>query len=405
MAIQGQLIQPRLLVKWGSTELSVDLERPDYSPIIGASMQFQDAESFPTCGLSFSSDIIGYEAYRKCINEHPDEPIVITVGYPAGSWFSAKFYYTGVTLSSGNSGQITITGSSKQKDFLSSFNTSLSVDSTLEEMTQTIQRNISTEVESSDVVEFEFVGDAESVGQTQMNGVVARGVTAGRAITQHVENQGGQIDLSATADVNQPRARVRVSPLFERETGNNQPTEKSTNQLLSLGDESYGFLVGPGLLRDFNRTFNYNPSSNTPPSARASRGNANSPGGFGSDSPQDTVTEDSNKPLQFSLREARENQNKFVCSTSFFMVPQVVGIKPRDFLFVPSLTEDYLEDWVVESVGYDFTSAGAQINVSGFRVDLDPGQKMVSTDTYHSFLERSKSFQKLEDWEKYYWAT
>ena len=421
---KSQLIQPRMLVQWGDLELTIDVDRPDFSPLISASMSFQDSEAYPTCTLDFSGDTIGYEAYRKCISEeNRDKPIVISLGYPRGSWFSAQFYYAGASLGSGNSWEISISGSSKTKDLLSAFKTNVSLETTLEQLPKKIQETVAAAGSDAKQVATEFSPLAREVAsQTKLNGVIGTGQSPATMVYNQLRNQGLEMDLTATANPTNPRAQVYAPALANAQKGEGQPKDAALATQISLGDESYGFLLGPGLLRDMNRSISWGPDSgqgaNTTPAnlmlpvGAEPRDTTNpespavkptAPAGWDAPSTAYTVTEESNPSLGLDLKKLKEIQDKFTCSGSFFMVPAVVGIKPRDFLFLPSLRNDYLEDWFLDSVSYNFGADGCQISFSGYRLALDPSRKMVDTATYNEFLKKLKGMVKVEDWENYYW--
>lgn len=423
---KGQLIQPRLLVQWGDLELTIDVERPDYTAIQGVSMSFQSAESYPTCNITFTGDIIGYDLYRKCIDEFREEPIIVSVGYPRGSWFSAQFYYSGATLGSGNTNEISVGCTARKKDYISAFTTSLSVDATLEELPQKIQEAVASSGDA-DLVAFEFTTLAREVAaQTKIRGIVGTNQTPGKMMANQFKNVGAQIDMSPTADVRRPAAVVHTPAVANANEGVDQPKEKPLGTVLSLNEANYGFLIGPGLIRDITRGVSFGPDAGganvkTTPANIAnpikpeprdtgdpkekSLEDPKAPPGPDTKSVGDTmtVTDESNPNLGVSIKEIREFQDKFTMSGGFFMVPEVVGIKPRDFVFIPSMKGDYLEDWFVDTVSYDFNSGGCNISISGFRLDLAPGRKMVDAATYNLFLDKLKSLKTLEDWEQYYW--
>lgn len=412
MSIVGTLIQPRLVVRWGDMELTFDSERPEFTALLSASMQFQDSESYPTCSITLTSDAIGYKAYQRGISEFNEEPIIISVGYPRGSWLSAQFFYSGAQIGSGNSGQIVITGSAKSKEYLSSFKTSVAVETTLKEMIERIQQSGVGEVDPEGIVKPEFSTLADQASsEAKLNGIVGSGVTPGRIIIQQLQNKGLKLGLWGTADPNSPKAKVHSSPVADAEQSVDQPTERPLATEVALGGDSYGFLLGPGLVRDVTRGIQWGPGdgekgggsssvSNTIPSLEEG---ANAPEGFSAKSPQETVTEESNKQLEITLKGAREREGNYTMSGSCFMVPQIVGLKPRDFLFIPSLQGDYMEDWCLSSVSYDYGASGPQISFQGFRVDLEPGQKMVDTSTYKEFSQKLSGLVSEEDWEAYYW--
>jgi hypothetical protein len=95
-------------------------------------------------------------------------------------------------------------------------------------------------------------------------------------------------------------------------------------------------------------------------------------------------------------------------SLQTFMCPLLVGVKPKDIIYVPSLTGKYIEDWIVESVGYDQSNGSVDINISATRT-LGLGTPM-NPDEAKKFLDFAKNFglvgerASLDNWDKYAWG-
>jgi hypothetical protein len=95
-------------------------------------------------------------------------------------------------------------------------------------------------------------------------------------------------------------------------------------------------------------------------------------------------------------------------SLTTFMCPLLVGIKPGDIIYVPSLTGKYIEDWIVQNVGYDQSNGAVTINVSATRT-LGLGTPM-NPDAAKTILDFAKNFglvgekASLENWDRYAWS-
>ena len=95
-------------------------------------------------------------------------------------------------------------------------------------------------------------------------------------------------------------------------------------------------------------------------------------------------------------------------SLTTFMCPLLVGIKPGDIVYVPSLTGKYIEDWIVQNVGYDQSNGEVSINISATRT-LGLGTPM-NPDAAKTILDFAKNFglvgekASLENWDKYAWS-
>ena len=95
-------------------------------------------------------------------------------------------------------------------------------------------------------------------------------------------------------------------------------------------------------------------------------------------------------------------------SLQAFMCPLLVGIKPKDIIFVPSLTGKYVEDWIVEDVGYDQSNGAVSISVNATRT-LGLGTPM-NPDMAKKYMDFAKNFglvgenASLDKWDKYAWG-
>ena len=103
------------------------------------------------------------------------------------------------------------------------------------------------------------------------------------------------------------------------------------------------------------------------------------------------------------------NQEKVATlSLNTFMVPLLCGIKPNDIIFVPSLTGSYMEDWIVQSVGYRQTNGGVDLSIQASRVY---GQGVAMNQLYaDQFLALANGLgltgpnASLGAWDKYAWG-
>lgn len=396
MGILGQLIQPVLRVKWGF--LLEDL--------LSVSFDFQDSEVYPACSITFSGSPKGYAAYRRCIEEFIEDPILITIGYPNGSWLTTQYYYTGASLGSGKSPVIEVTGSAKQKTFLSSFYTGQYVDSTLASLPEKLQGAAGVPKEP---LSFTTVG-REISQNVKVKGNVTG--TIGSISARQLAAAGVIKDNTPTAQPN-GKPVITAPAAMAAKVNKDQPQEPQSARNSILQSETYGYIIGPGLIEDFSRSINWGPgdsenSTLTPLSGfnakpASSPNNPKAPQGTRGKSPLETITETNNPQLNIEAKVAMERQDKAQCDGDFFMVPQLVGIKPRDVIFIPSMSLDYLEEWVLSQVSYSFEGGGCKIGVTGYRFDLGATQKLVSTETYNRFLNKLKSLRTIRDWESYYW--
>ena len=102
----------------------------------------------------------------------------------------------------------------------------------------------------------------------------------------------------------------------------------------------------------------------------------------------------------------QENVSKLSCDT--LMCPVLVGVKPNDILFVPSLSGKFMEDWEVKSVGYTQSNGNVTINIQATRVFGTSAS--MNEEASKKFLEFAKSQgligpgATLENWDRYAWG-
>ena len=91
-----------------------------------------------------------------------------------------------------------------------------------------------------------------------------------------------------------------------------------------------------------------------------------------------------------------------------FMCPLLVGIKPNDIVFVPSLSGKYIEDWIVQDVSYTQSNGNVTVNLNATRI-IGTGTPMQETigENFKKIAKDKKLIgpdASLESWEKYAWG-
>ena len=90
------------------------------------------------------------------------------------------------------------------------------------------------------------------------------------------------------------------------------------------------------------------------------------------------------------------------------MCPVLTGIKPLDIVYIPSLKGDFIEDWIVDSVGYDTNDGRISLSISAKR-SIGLGTPMVELAA-EEFLTYAKTNNlvgptaTLGAWERYAWS-
>jgi hypothetical protein len=115
-----------------------------------------------------------------------------------------------------------------------------------------------------------------------------------------------------------------------------------------------------------------------------------------------------NNPEGPDRQQALNNEKAADLQMSTFLCPVLVGIKPYDIVFVPSLSGKYIEDWIVDNVTYAQNNGKITVSVSATRVigTGTPMQKAPAED-FKAIAERKKLIgpnASLESWDSYAWG-
>lgn len=198
----------------------------------------------------------------------------------------------------------------------------------------------------------------------------------------------------------------------------------------------YGYILGPSLINTLTRTFDWKPpqqtNSNTPstqtkptPSkdnyGKATATTPTQPQNAQSDTLKATQAPvgtsngrstpgvgNKDNPDQVPKQTALNEEKSSSLNLSTYCVPVLLGIKPQDIIYLPSLTGVYMEDWIVQSVDYNQGDGRLEIGIQATRV-YGSGAPM-NDPSAKAFLKFAKDNNlvgpnaTLEAWDKYAWT-
>jgi hypothetical protein len=256
--------------------------------------------------------------------------------------------------------------------------------------------------------------------------------TFGNAVASITKQTGDQ-----TFPSNVSQSGIVVMPPFSWQKGKPEEVVEATTSSPNPPDPTvrYGYFLGPSVINSVTRKALWKPpqqsNANTPGSqkfATTSQGPTNtqqnpptnpqlalqrtakpttSPLGVSGQraTPAVTSKDNPNGPeRQNALNEEKSSEMNF----STFLCPVLVGLKPHDILYIPSLAGDYIEDWIVQSVGYSQQNGNIEVSVQATRV-LGLGTPMNKKEG-EKFLGIAKAKQlvgdgaTLEAWDIYAWG-
>jgi hypothetical protein len=200
----------------------------------------------------------------------------------------------------------------------------------------------------------------------------------------------------------------------------------------------YGYILGPAIINSITRTSNWKPPQQDNEKTPGSQPRARDPrtGRFVAQSPATSPQvaqsnpqgaaartssplgsannraslgiQNKDNPLAQNRQNALNDEKGSELNMDTLMCPLLVGIKPHDILYVPSLTGNFIEDWIVQSVGYSQNNGQVNVNLRATRV-LGLGTPM-NKKAAEEFTKFAKSQgligpgATLDAWDEYAWS-
>lgn len=448
MTTGGFLSSPRVRVLWGSINLSSyngDQGFPQNTPVVyDVQVDLQAEGEGPTAEMKWDPTGAGYKLYEWFISkeEYMNTQITIEYFYPRGKKIVFVFVWSGQSINYGNDMTVTVKMTSELSGLINA-----NLRSTAQAYDE--KKGVST-LDVYKKAQKQF-GLEKFDKLVQFNGTSLKYTKKAKLISAYgsdwtfgnnIANIAKQTGDTAFA-VNIGQASVVVMPPFSYPDGNgteevlNGKTEYPPGQNPDP-TKRYGYLLGPAIFNSVQRSYNWKPpqqdntknpskqplannpakastTQQTPSTspqtaqsnAKAAAAKTSSPQGPSSNSASLNVQNKDNPEGQ-NRQNALNEEKSSELSLDTLMVPVLVGVKPHDILYIPSLTGNYIEDWIVQSVGYSQNNGQVNINIRATRL-LGWGQPMNKTAA-EKFTAYAKSQNligptaTLEAWDSYAWS-
>lgn len=452
---EGFLISPRVRVLWGKINLS-RYNGPEYGapevfitegekggPIVYDVQVDLNAEGEgPTAEMKWDPTGPAYAVYEWFLSqpEYMETTITIEFFYPQGKKVTFIFLWSGQTINYGNDMAVTVKLTSELSGLINANqrNTAQAYDEKTGAAALDVYKKAQKQfgLEKFDkLVQFNEVS-LKYAQKAKLTSAYGNDWTFGNNIANIAKQTG---DMAFAINIGQ--ASVVIMPPFSYPDGNGTETVLNGAEI-PLGQnpdptKRYGYILGPSLINSATRSYNWKPpqqdntkNPSTQPLARDARGRFVS---RNSTTAQQTATANpaaaaarTSSPLGASLNaaspniqnkdnpEAQNRQNSLndekssELSLDTLMVPVLVGIKPHDILYIPSLTGDFMEDWIVQTVGYSQNNGQVNINIRATRL-LAWGQPMnqKAAESFKTFSQTRGLIgpnATLEAWDAYAWT-
>ncbi len=445
----GNLIIPRVEVFWGDTNLTSykgDKDFPEGEPLVyKVECTLPQQSDNPSGSMMWVPTAGAYKVYERLLREKANDQIVTTFGYAGKKKISFIWMWGGNGYSYGNamalkvfllselSGLINASTRSvannedKSMTMLGAIQTTEKLfavkDLKLVRYTSTAQKDLQeNRIQNQYGKDQTFVASINNVVKENGNYVFSTNIVSEAAATSAGTPITGRTETASKLIIFTP---------FQYEEGIDTVLDGQSRGYNQFPDPAkrYGYLLGPSLINTMERSFQWAPpqqiqmptpaKTSTPRSRRKAKGKetpvgqqqqrANGTGAvsgpaLASTHPGISVALDKVGPDKQILQQ-QEAAAKLSFST--FLVPALVGIKPYDIIYIPSLNAkgpNDIEDWIVNTVDYNQTDGGVDISITASRT-YGYGGNLMNAQSGEIFLRRAQQLTTLEKWEEYAWMT
>ena len=433
----GNLIQGRILVTWGDINLSA-YNGPGVFPkgeplVYDIEVQLQSQTNAPTGSLKWNPSGPAYAEYERLIGDEKQLQKIIFVDYyySGGKRLRLAFVWAGQSISYGNDMTVTVTLKSELDGLI---NSNIRNVAQAYDKGETFLNSVAKAAKQYDVplslVRYNDVAKKD-LEKAKLSSNYGQDQTFGAFIANTVQ-QNGNVAFANNIET----ANIAIYPPFSWNKDTkvlNAATEISANQG-PKPENRYGYLLGPSLITSVRRDSQWQPpqqtTQNTPNTqVRAEQPRDKKTGQYIKRSAQTQAEKTAgatSSPLGTAL--ARPNpgvQNKdnpdgptkqnilnqegtATLQLETYMCPALTGIKPLDIVYIPSLKGDFIEDWIVDSVGYDTNDGRISLSISAKR-SIGLGTPMVDAAA-QEFLKYAKTNNlvgpgaTLDAWDRYAWS-
>jgi hypothetical protein len=436
----GNLIFPRVEVYWGKTNLTMYGEgefSDDPQPLVyDVQAQLQDSNNNPTGSFHWNPSGAAWNVYQKFVSdkEKIQEQIVIRFFYANGKSIPFVFIWAGQQFSYGNDMSVQVTLKTELDGFtnanIRSIAQAYDKDATFLSVADRVKKQYGLD-EYKKLIRFSKQAESD-MGKATLKTYYAKDVTFGSTVSNLVEQNGNQVFANNIGQAN----NTILTPFSWEAQQKTPPEVVEAAPDLQIPDPTvrYGYLLGPGIIDAIQRTMEWtqpqantqnkptpatkpepkdpakpstsqqNPESSPQEKQKKAKKVTSSPQGSALASPNPGVQNASN-PDGPKKQDLLNKEKGSTLSAQMFMAPVLVGIKPGDIVYVPSLQTDaadtYIEDWIVTSVSYTQNDGSISVNVSASR-PYGLGT-LINDKAGKKWKEKARTLRSLDDWADYAW--
>jgi hypothetical protein len=433
----GFLINPQVQVKWGDRNLSAySLPNSDGpQPIVFNAKVDISGDSWPTGSFQWNPSGPAFKVYEECVTKGKSDIITVRFYYINGPYVLFKFQYNGSNINYGKDMSVEVSLACEQSGKSNGVRASAMDDYTdgrfnakgkdLFVATKDIQKAFGNPVPVlwSQAAKLDakkiFLASWQFKDQTFGAEVLNIATQAGQKVTLNNMFSSGQATLfpPLSKEGKDGVDSVKLPP---------GPGETVK------ANQRYGYLIGPAIINSYSRSMQYPSQTKGQDGITQPTGTPNKPQAI--NAPGSAILpnqQQQSEAQKLAQKQAVANpssptvvkQNKFTKNdvgpenqqlmqqeegvefqASIFMCPLMVGIKPQDVIYIPSLlpSDELIEDYKVKSVSYSQEGAIVAVSVQASRT---PGLDRPMNETAaKKFIEKANTLKTVEDWTTYAWT-
>ena len=457
MSNGGFLISPRVRVLWGKINLSAyDGTKqgappfPEGSPLVyDVSVDLQAEGNGPTATMKWDPTGPGYVVYEWFLSkpEYMGTQITVEFFYPKGKKITFAFVWSGQSISYGNDMAVTVKMVSELAGLINANqrNTAQAYDEKKGTQALNVYKQFQKQfgLDGFDsLVQFNEVSKAYAQRAKIANNY-GNDMTFGTAIGNMAKQTGDSaMGINIVNGPVQQAAKVVIFPPFSYKPKNGK--QETVVNAATLGPNSvidvtkrYGYILGPSIFNSITRSSEWKPpqqdnnktpgtqvrardargrfTSQTPPAAPQSAVANATAAAARTSSPQGTANGRANPGIQNAdnpegpdRQNAMNDEKVATLSMDTLMCPLLVGIKPYDIVYIPSLSGNYIEDWIVQSVDYSQNNGNVSVGIQATRLyGLGTPMNEEAAETFKTFAQQQGLIgpnATLEAWDRYAWG-
>jgi hypothetical protein len=443
----GYLLSPRVRVLWGDINLSAyngTLDFPQGSPVVyDVEVDLQAEGEGPTGSFKWDPTGPGLAVYEAFVLDKAqmERNITIEFFYPRGKKIVFFFVWSGQSINYGNDMVINVKLQTKLSGLVNANqrNVAQAYDekkgTTPVAVIDRAKKQFGLEGNDKLIQYNEY--SLQHLNKVKLANMYGNDMTFGNAVGQVTKQTGDQ----AFAHNIQGKGIVVMPPYSYKNKGGTD--QRVLNAATSVGagkapdpTKRYGYIIGPSIFNTIQREANWKPpqqSNNNLPGtqtkARDARGRFTSttqnPPSNQQTATQKTSTKTSSplgtangranpgiqnkdNPEGPNRQNALNDEKAATLQMDTLMCPLLVGIKPHDIIFVPNFSGSFMEDWIVQSVGYSQNNGQINVNIRATRIFANSSP--MNKTAYDEFLAFAKTRSLVgnsttpEAWDLYAWG-